>query len=115
MGPTLPAAAADCSRTSVGFTALPDLGTGTYKGEVGGFSPGGTNEPPAAYADAGLRASRAIVPRDAQGRPDPNGKIVLLSVGMSNATQEFSAFVAMARSDAKRDPHVVVVDGAQGG
>lgn len=115
VAPALPAAAVDCSRTSVGLTALPDLGTGTYKGETGGLYPGGTNEPPAAYADAGLRASRSIVPRDAQGRPDPNGKSVLLSVGMSNATQEFSAFVAMARGDAKRDPHVVVVDGAQGG
>lgn len=64
-----PALAADCSKTTVGTVALPDLASGTYKGELGGLYPGGTNAPPAAYADAGTRAAGAIVPLDAQGRP----------------------------------------------
>lgn len=75
----------------------------------------GTNEPPAAYAAGGLRAADAIVPRDAQGRPDPNGKVALLSIGMSNTTMEFSTFVKLSQADPARDAHVVIVDGAQGG
>jgi hypothetical protein len=110
-----PAFAADCSKTSVGYTALPDLATGTYKGEPGGLYPGGVNEPPAAYADAGRRAAAQIVPLDAAGVPSASGKVVLLSIGMSNTTQEFSTFVAMAKADPLRAASVVVVDGAQGG
>jgi hypothetical protein len=34
---------------------------------------------------------------------------------MSNATQEFSTFVPTSNADVHRNPHVVVVDGAQGG
>ena len=109
-----PALAADCSRASVGHDALPDLASGTYKGERGGLYVG-TNEPPAAYAEAGRRAASQIVPLDASGVPSAGGKIVLLSIGMSNTTQEFSTFVAVASSDAVRAPAVVVVDGAQGG
>lgn len=109
------ALAAECGRTSTGLIPLAALGTGTYKGAQGGLYGSGINVPPSSYATAGYRASESVVPRDAQGRPDPNGKIVLLSIGMSNTTQEFSAFVALARVDPERDPNVVVVDGAQGG
>lgn len=110
----LPAAAASCGGTTTGGIPLPDLAGGTYQGLPGGLYLG-TNEPPAAYAAAGLAAAGAIVPRDAQGRPDPSGTLALLSIGMSNATMEFSAFAKLAQSDAARDPHVVIVDGAQSG
>lgn len=109
------AEAANCGRTSTGMVALPDLAGGTYKGERGGLYLGGTNEPPTAYSEAGLRAAGGIVARAPSGAPDPKGKAVLLSVGMSNTTQEFSAFVGLARGDAMRAAHVEVVDGAQGG
>jgi hypothetical protein len=109
-----PALASDCSRTSVGHDALPDLVSSTYKGEPGGLYRG-TNEPPAAYAEAGRRAAAQIVPLDAQGTPSASGKIVLLSIGMSNTTQEFSTFVSLAKQDPLRAASVVVVDGAQGG
>jgi hypothetical protein len=109
-----PALASDCSRASVGHDALPDLASSTYKGEPGGLY-AGTNDPPAAYAAAGRRAAAEIVPLDAQGKPSANGKVVLLSIGMSNTTQEFSTFVTLARTDPMRAMSVVVVDGAQGG
>src|SRR5258708_5448250 len=41
-------------RDSMGFTALNDLGTGTYKGEQGGLYPGGSNTMPAGHLKAGL-------------------------------------------------------------
>lgn len=108
-------AAANCSGTSTGLVPLPDLGSGYYQGEQGGLYAGGTNEPPAAYATAGGRAARAIVPRDAAGSPSAAGKIALLSIGMSNTNMEFSAFEMVERSDPTIDSHVVLVNGAQGG
>jgi len=55
------------------------------------------------------------VPRDAAGLPAANGKIVFLSIGMSNCTQEFSTFVPLSNADPARSPAVLCVDGAQGG
>lgn len=109
-----PALAADCSRTTVGHGTLPDLASGTYKGEPGGLY-SGTNDPPAAYAEAGRRAASRIVPLDAQGAPSAGGRVVVLSIGMSNTTQEFSTFVMLAKQDARKADGVVIVDGAQGG
>jgi hypothetical protein len=40
---------------------------------------------------------------------------VFISIGMSNTTQEFSAFKPRADADPGRDPRLVIVDGAQGG
>ncbi len=109
------ARAANCSATSTGLTALSDLGPGRYHGFTGGLYPGGANHPVAAYARLGRSQARLVVPRGIDGAPARNGRIVLLSIGMSNASAEFSQF----RDDASRDPNknrrVVVVDGAQGG
>lgn len=109
------AAAGSCAGTATGLLPIPELGAGSYRGEQGGLYPGGSNTPSAAYAAAGARAAAEIAPRDGAGKPDPSGKVVLLSIGMSNTTQEFSAFVGLAKADAQRDGQVVLVDGAQGG
>lgn len=72
------------------FTATPltDMGADTYLGFDGGLYPNG-NTPPLAHASAGFSATHAIQPRAANGSPDPNGTYILLSIGMSNADQEF--------------------------
>jgi hypothetical protein len=44
-----------------------------------------------------------------------NGKIVLLSIGMSSASLEFAAFKRSADRDPQKSSTVVVVDGAQDG
>lgn len=106
---------ANCSRTSVGFTPLSDLGTGTYKGYEGGLYPAGLNQPPAGYAGEGMQHAQAIKPLSRDGQPDKAGKIVLLSIGMSNATQEFSTFKGVADPDPQKNRQLVIVDGAQGG
>jgi hypothetical protein len=102
-------------KDSVGLTPLTDLGQGTYKGESGGLYGEGHNEPPAAHQAAARKETAKILPLDAQGKPSPDGEIVLLSIGMSNTTQEFSAFKQLADRDADKSRHVVIVDGAQGG
>lgn len=102
-------------KDSVGLTPLTELGTATYKGETGGLYGDGRNEPPAAHLAAARKETANIRPLDAQGQPSPNGKIVLLSIGMSNTTQEFSAFKKLADADPMKAPRMVLVDGAQGG
>ena len=56
-----------------------------------------------------------IVPLDKDGNPSPDGKIVLLTTGMSNTTMESQAFIKLAAAETDLNPHMVILDGAQGG
>ncbi|MEP6910468.1 MAG: hypothetical protein ABI896_08575 [Actinomycetota bacterium] len=98
---------ADCTLTSTGLIPLTDMGKRHYRGYRGGLYPAGRNRPTTAYLRKGLAAARQVRPI--------NGKIVLLSVGMSNATAEFSAFKKIADRDAAKNPNLTIVDGAQDG
>jgi hypothetical protein len=97
------------------LTPLTELGTARYKGEDGGLYGGGKNEPPKVHLEAALKEAAKIRPLDADGNESADGKIGLLSVGMSNTTQEYSRFKQLADADAAKSPRVVIVDGAQGG
>jgi hypothetical protein len=94
---------------------IPELGATPYKGFEGGYYPGGKNTRPAEHEAAGITAAKQIQPLDADGKPSANGKIVLLTCGMSNTTMESQAFVALANADPAKNPKVLIVDGAQGG
>ncbi len=102
-------------RESTGLVALPDLGKGTHLGEQGGLYPEGRNTVPPAHLAAGQALARKIVPLDADGRPSANGKIALISIGMSNTTMKFQAFLRIAAQDRSLNPNLVLVNGAQGG
>lgn len=102
-------------RWSGHLTPLTELGSGTYKGERGGLYGDGRNTPPEAHGAAALKQAAEIRPLAPAGVAASDGKIGLLSVGMSNTTQEFSRFMQEARRDPQRSGHVVFVDGAQGG
>ena len=90
-------------------------GTGLYKEQTGGLYGHGQNIPPESHLKAAQEQAALIVPRDAQGNPSDGGKIVLISLGMSNTTQEFSVFKTLADADPNKSPKVVIVDCAQGG
>jgi hypothetical protein len=104
---------------------LNELGRNTYLGFSGGLYPDGSNTMPAAHAADGAAFARSIRPLDLQGNPSASGKIVILSIGMSNTTQEFcggtptacatASFVGRVRSDARVNPAVIAADGARGG
>jgi hypothetical protein len=96
-----------------GLVPLDEL-QGAYKGEDGGLYGGGRNTPPEAHLAAYRKESEKIRPLDGEGKPSEGGRIVLLSLGMSNTTMEFSEFVKVANADAKKSPQLVVVDGAIG-
>jgi len=102
-------------RESTGLVPLPDLGAGLYQDEQGGLYPGGQNTPPPAHQKAGLALARQTIPLDAEGRPSDSGRIVFLTIGMSNTTQESQAFIRLARADGGLNPKLALVDGAQGG
>jgi hypothetical protein len=95
---------------------LTDLtGTDRYEGEDGGLYGGGSNVPPAAHAKAAQAQLARIQPLDANGKPSADGKIVFVSISMSNATQEFSFFKTKADASPLKSPKVTIVDCAQGG
>jgi hypothetical protein len=106
---------------------LTDMLARTYYGNAGGLYPGGINQPPADH-DSAARARRNLVkPLDVNGDESPFGKYVLLSIGMSNATQEWcsassgppcAAWTFMGKAAA--DPSInhytlVIVNGAADG
>jgi hypothetical protein len=106
-GAAVRAAASNCAHTSVPMTPLTDLGARRYHGFPGGLYGRGKNTPPHAYLRTGIAAAKRVRPID--------GKVVLLSIGMSNATLEFSTFEALAAGNPLKSPAVTIVDGAQDG
>jgi hypothetical protein len=94
---------------------LSELGKDEYQGFAGGLYPDGKNERPKTHEAAGIALARKVQPLDERGKPSSDGKIVLLSIGMSNTTQEFSAFKSLADADDAKNPRLTLVDGAQGG
>jgi hypothetical protein len=86
------AAIACCPTFAAALTPLNDLGSNLYLNQFpGGLYPNGSNALPAAHLAEGVARANSIQPLNTLGQPDPaNGKYVLLSIGMSNATQEFS-------------------------
>ncbi|HLA91302.1 MAG TPA: hypothetical protein VJL28_12825 [Gemmatimonadaceae bacterium] len=107
---------------------LNDLGSGCYKSYAGGLYPGGSNTIPSTHLVAGFAAAALIQPLDTNGNPSASGKYVLLSIGMSNTTQEFcsdgglpgscqsTSFMGQAAADATvNHTTLVIVNGAAGG
>jgi PKD repeat protein len=121
-------ALADCSVTNLGLMPLNELGFNSYFNVPGGLYPSGANTRPSAHEAAGVQiATNEIIPLDDLGNVNTNtGKIVLLSLGMSNTTHEWAsgdnlthnitnAFKYRADQDPSKNPQLVIVDGAIGG
>ena len=103
-------------RESTGLTPLSEMtADDRYAGEDGGLYGGGENTPPKEHREAALRELAHIVPLDASGKPADEGRIVFISISMSNATQEFSLFKRLADRDEAKSPRLTIVDCAQGG
>ena len=107
--------AQNCSAPTSGFTPINDLGTGNFNGWTGGLYAGGSNSMPTAHFQAGLSMASQVQCLDTTRNPDPNGKMVWLSIGMSNCTQETQQFIPVANAYPAKNPNLILVDGAQGG
>ena len=86
-----------------------------YKGQDGGLYGQGRNTPPESHRKAALSLVEKIKPLDSKGNPADDGRIVMVSISMSNATQEFSTFKRLADADPSKSPKLTIVDCAQGG
>jgi hypothetical protein len=103
-------------RESTGLKPLTELGADDrYKGEDGGLYGGGRNAPPEAHRRAAEQELARIQPLDADGQPAADGRVVFISISMSNATQEFSRFKRLADADPAKSGKLTIVDCAQGG
>ncbi len=115
-GKSADASPASAEKVSTGLVPLTDMSADDrYKGEDGGLYGGGGNTPPATHLKAALELAAKIRPLDADGQPSPNGRIVLLTHGMSNTTNESQRFIEMANADPRKNAAVLLIDGAQGG
>jgi len=96
--------------------SLTDMGPNDeYHGAKGGLYPDASNERPAVHTKAGLELAKQIQPLDADGKPSPEGKIVLLAIGFSNTVQAFGGLMQAAEKDKDLNPRLALVNGAQGG
>lgn len=123
-----PAPLTCAGRTDTTKVPLNELGNGCYLSFRGGLYPNGRNAPEGAHLDAGRAAAAQVVPLDVNGGPSATGRYVLVSIGMSNTTQEFCndgstprsclvpGFVARAAVDAAvNQGTLAIVNGAAGG
>ena len=107
---------------------LIDLGTQTYQGFEGGLYRNGSNQMPELHALVGLERSAAVQPLNSNGNPDPEGRYIMLSIGMSNTTSEFCgssqsstdcrplSFVGQALDDPEvNKTSLLMVNGARSG
>jgi hypothetical protein len=106
----------DSGKPTVGLKPLNEMtADDKYKGEDGGLYGAGKNEPSGAHLAAAKKATAQIEPLDADGKPAKDGTIGLVSISMSNATQEYSMFKQIADKDPQKSSLVKIVDCAQGG
>lgn len=85
----------------------------TFPEYEGGLYANGSNVPPAEHLSAGLQIANEIIPLDLNGNPNEDGDIVMVSVGMSNTKQEFTAFKNSIRIDPEMNPKVKLINLAQ--
>lgn len=103
-------------RDKVGLKPLCDMtADDRYQGEEGGLYGGGKNTPPDAHRAAAEKELAKVELLDKEGKPDPRGKIVFVSISMSNATREFSTFKLLADADEKKFARLQIIDCAQNG
>lgn len=100
----------------VSAAPLIDFGSATYRGFQGGLYPNQSNQRPETHNSAGIAIAKAIKPLNNTGSIDNvNGKIVWMSIGMSNTTQETQAFLSLMKTYANKNPKLTLIDGAEGG
>ncbi len=94
---------------------LTDLGSAQYLGFAGGLYPNGKNSRPSAYEEAGVALGATVQPVDREGKSSTSGKIVMISIGMSNTSHQFSQFIRLADTDARKNPSLLMIDAARNG
>ena len=86
-----------------------------YLGFAGGLYENSSDTVPADHDSAGKAAAAAIQPLNQSGNASSTGAVVFLGIGMSNATEEFSAFISAASASPQVNHTTLAMeDGAEG-
>lgn len=98
-------------------TPITDMnGTGNYLSFEGGLYGSNSNTVPAAHDADGKTIAATIQPLDSNGNPSATGKVVFASIGMSNAADEFGAFIENTEGNTQvNQSTLVIANGAKGG
>jgi hypothetical protein len=94
---------------------LTDLGLDSYSAFTGGLYPNGKNSRPSTHEKAGVALAATVRPVNEEGKASMSGKVVMISIGMSNTSREFSQFIRLADADARKNPSLVIIDAARNG
>jgi hypothetical protein len=113
--PAVAGSGVNCSNTSTPHTPLSDLKNGSFHGFKGGLYPHGRNVMPRFYRRIGINRAATVQPLEPNGQAGPNGQIVLMSVGMSNAFLEWEEFSTEVDGVAGIAPELSIVQGAESG
>jgi len=91
-----------------------DLGVEAYRyGYFGGLYDDGTSIMAPDHFAIGMKMAENIVPRDANGNPSPNGKVVFIAVGFDETQKIMSAMQSMAADDVRvNHDNLVMVNAA---
>lgn len=101
---------------STGLVPITQLGADTYMGFEGGLYPGGANVPPPAHLAAAFNRAGQVIPRDASGAADfATGRMILLTIGMSNTAHESAPFERQEDLNIGRNARLTILNGALGG
>jgi hypothetical protein len=95
---------------TAGDIPLNDLGTGTFRGYVGGLYPGGANIASGSYAFDLDRACKLIVPLDTFGNPSSTGKIVFISLGGSTGGQNMTTLKTKTQGNPLTNPNLLLLN-----
>lgn len=104
--------------TSSGTIPLMDMTNPSqnYMSFTGGLYENSSDSVPTDHDSAGKAIASTIQPLDANGSPSADGKVVLASIGMSNAADEFGMFMMDASaSTSVNHATLVIANGAKGG
>jgi len=94
---------------------LTDLVLDSYFAFPGGLYPNGKNSRPSTHEKAGVALAATVRPVNEEGKASMSGKVVMISIGMSNTSREFSQFIRMADADARKNSNLVIIDAARNG
>ena len=94
---------------------LTDLESDSYLAFAGGLYPNGENSRPSTYEEAGVALAATVGPVNEEGKSSTSGKIVMVSIGMSNTSREFSQFIRLVDADPRKNPSLVIIDAARNG
>lgn len=105
-----------CTTTNKGLVPINDLGSGIYKGFMGGLYPNGSNTRPPTHLTAAMLQGNEIKLLAFNGTTDEkNGKIVMIGVGASNPRAEFEAFITKTKSLSNLNPNLKIINTCIGG